>query len=119
MHVARFGRKEQRGENLLHNGAHRRKRQSGGAAAHPLALDVRVSHGRQHDVMLPTRIRASLEVIEAERGKSRATARTAIGRSVSATRGRVRGRPRPTRVLGTTKRGRRTNTVRSEEIPSA
>lgn len=68
MHGARFGRKEQRREHLLHDGAHRRKRQSGRAAAHPLALDVGVGDRREHDMRLPPRGRPPFEVIESQLG---------------------------------------------------
>ena len=68
MHISRFGRKQQRGEDLLDDGSDRGKGQSGGATAHPLALDVRMRHGRQHDMVLPTGIRPSLEVIESKFG---------------------------------------------------
>ena len=66
MHIARFGGKQQRGEDFLHDGAHGRKREPRGATAHPLALDVGVRDGRQHDMMLPTGLRATLEVVEPE-----------------------------------------------------
>ena len=59
-------RKQERGEDLLHDGAHGRKRQSGRATAHPLALDVRVGDGGQDHVMLPAGIRAAFEMVETE-----------------------------------------------------
>ena len=43
-----------------------RKRQSGGATAHPLALDVGMRDRGQDDVMLPAGIRAAFEMIEAQ-----------------------------------------------------
>lgn len=64
MHVARLRRKQQRGKDLLHDGSDSRKCQSGGAAAHALALDVRVSDRGQDDMMLPAGIAPSLEVVE-------------------------------------------------------
>src|SRR5262245_13205374 len=64
MHVAWFLCKQQRREYLLHDGAHSRERQANGAAAPPLALDVRVGHCCQDDVVLPAGIAASFEMIE-------------------------------------------------------
>ena len=68
MHVSRFGGKQERGEDFLHDGAHGRKRQTGGTAAHPLALDVSVGDRREHDMMLPSRVRSPFEVIESQLG---------------------------------------------------
>jgi hypothetical protein len=68
MHVPWFGRKQQRGEDFLHDRAHGWKRQSGSAAAHALALDVRVGDRREHDVMLPSGVGPPFEVIESQLG---------------------------------------------------
>ena len=66
MHIARFRRKQECGEDFLHDGAHGWKRQSGRTAAHALALNVGVRDGRQDSVMLPTRPCAAFEMIEPE-----------------------------------------------------
>ena len=44
------------------------KGQPGRAAAHALALDIRMRDGGQHDVVMPSGIRPPFEVIEAELG---------------------------------------------------
>src|SRR4029077_12407973 len=58
----------QRGKDFLDDGTYGRECQPGGTAAHALALDVGVGHGRQNDMMLPTRIGTALEVIEPQFG---------------------------------------------------
>ena len=65
-HVSRLGRKQQCGEDLLHDGPYRRKHQPGGAPAHAFALDVRVRDRRQDDMVLPAGIAPALEVVEAQ-----------------------------------------------------
>ncbi len=65
MHVARLGRKQQRGEDFLHDGADRREGQDRSSLrTHPLALDVRVCDGGQDDMVLPAGIAPALEVVE-------------------------------------------------------
>ena len=62
MQIARFGDKQQRGEDFLHDGAHGRKRQSC-AAAHSLALNVRVDD-RGERQQLRSMANATFELLE-------------------------------------------------------
>jgi hypothetical protein len=60
---------KQRRENLLDDRVDRREGQRWiGAAPYPLALQKGVRDGREHHVMLPPRIRAAFEMVEAEFG---------------------------------------------------
>ena len=67
LHVARLVRKQQGGEDFLHDGAHRGKREPRSAVGpHPLALNVGMRDGSQDDVMMSPRIRSAFEVVEAQ-----------------------------------------------------
>src|SRR5438128_1866515 len=65
----RLLRKQERREDLLDNGTNAGKRQRVvRAGSHPLPLEECVGDSGEHDVMLPPRIRAAFEVVEAEFG---------------------------------------------------
>jgi len=67
--VSRAADQEQAGEDLLNERAHLGKREPwAGAGTAAFALEKRIGHGTDHHVMVPPRIRAALEMIEAEFG---------------------------------------------------
>src|SRR5438876_8146270 len=67
--IVRLLRKQQRREDLLDDGSNAGKRQRVvGAGSHSLPLEERVRDGGEHDVMLPPRIGAAFEVVEAQFG---------------------------------------------------